>query len=184
MGEATETCWFCKKAAAVEECAVKVELYRLVKDEETGLSAVGTIDHTRDAGLLTPGLAVMPPENGRQHAQASVPRCGRCRAKHAHASERGCSFQLVGAGIGAALGIVYGILERKVTSALVGVGIGAVLGMAIAAGIARIFVPVRNTKQKRYALRNPKVQAAEKAGWLLGVGPTMGKGTFVWTYDE
>lgn len=162
---------------------MKVEHYRLVKDEEAELAGAGTSDHTKDAGLFLPGLLVEPPANGQQSAKVCVPRCGRCRAKHAHASQKGCSFQLVGAGVGAALGIVYGILERKVTSALVGVGLGAVFGMAVAAGIARIFVPVRNTKRKRYALRNPKVQAAEKAGWLLGVGQTMGK-TTVWTYDE
>jgi hypothetical protein len=138
------------------------------------------------------GAAIEPVEKGEpeagwgdiRYATVAVPRCGRCHAKHARVSQKGCTFAIYGAGFGFLLGVVYGILERKVTSGLIGVFFGSVIMSSVFMGLAGIFTPVRGAKRKNHALKHPRVKAMRKAGWFIGRARSGRRGTFVWTDDE
>jgi len=199
-GTQEELCWFCRQKPTGQDWPIRVSMHRddgrkfaaSIEGEAPGPEASVAALSLEDTIAGIEGAAIEPVEKdepeegwvGTRYATVAVPRCGRCHLKHARASQKGCTFAAYGAGFGFLLGVVYGILERKVTSGLIGVFFGSIIMSSVFMGIASVFTPVRGAKRKNHALKHPRVKAMRKAGWLVGRGRPGRHGTLVWTRDE
>jgi membrane protein implicated in regulation of membrane protease activity len=156
------TCWFCRRVPGAKNCAVGVGMHRI--DGEGGPGAEGRAE---------PGEL--------QTIEVTVPRCAACRAVHNHQSGRGCTLQLIGAGIGIVLGIAWGILDRSIPNGILAAVIIGALASLLLAGLGRLFVRTRGVKRIEHAAKHQNVKEKQAEGWLVGY-TRRGRGR-VWVGD-
>lgn len=143
------TCWFCKRAPGAKNCPVAVGMHRL-----DGLGGPDAEGRAEPGELQT--IAVV------------VPRCAGCRAVHNRVSGRGCTFSLIGAGFGLAIGVAWGILDRSFLNGLLAAVIAGALSNLVLSGLGRIFIRTGGVKRMSHAARHPNVKEKQAEGWMVG----------------
>lgn len=156
------TCWFCKRAPGAKNCAVGVGMHRT-------------------DGLGGPDADGRAEEGELQTIEVTVPRCAACRGVHNRVSGRGCTFQLVGAGIGLGIGVAWGILDRSIPNGLLAALIAGALGSLFVGWLGRLFVRTGGVKRIEHAAKHPNVRDKQAEGWLVGY-TRRGRGR-VWVGD-